>query len=138
MSLLDVTNLQTTFFTDDGRVGAVDGVSFSVERGQVLGIVGESGCGKSVTMLSIMRLLSEKNSTTEGEVLFEGDDLLDMPNRQMQRIRGSAMAKAPLRLMTERLTGAQHKRETSSAWARAGSARRRDWLQHCGGQQART
>ncbi len=92
MSLLDVNDLQTTFFTDDGRVGAVDGVSFSVERGQVLGIVGESGCGKSVTMLSIMRLLSEKSSTTEGKVLFEGDDLLGMPNRQMQQIRGSAMA----------------------------------------------
>ena len=92
MSLLDVTDLRTTFITDDGRVGAVDGVSFSVERGRVLGIVGESGCGKSVTMLSIMRLLSEKSSRTEGEVVFDGDDLLALPNRQMRHIRGSAMA----------------------------------------------
>jgi peptide/nickel transport system ATP-binding protein len=92
MSLLDVTDLRTTFVTDDGRVGAVDGVSFSVERGQVLGIVGESGCGKSVSMLSIMRLLSDRNSTTEGEVLFDGQDLLSMSNRQMQNVRGSSMA----------------------------------------------
>ena len=92
MSLLDVIDLHTTFVTDDGRVGAVDGVSFSVERGQVLGIVGESGCGKSVTMLSIMGLLSPRSSMTEGSVVFEGQELLDMPRRQMQRIRGAGMA----------------------------------------------
>lgn len=92
MSLLDVTDLRTSFITDDGRVGAVDGVSFSVERGQVLGIVGESGCGKSVTMLSIMQLLSKRSSTTEGEINFDGQELLGMSSREMQRIRGSAMA----------------------------------------------
>jgi oligopeptide/dipeptide ABC transporter ATP-binding protein len=92
MSLLDVKNLRTTFFTDDGSIGAVDDVSFSVERGKVLGIVGESGCGKSVTMLSLMQLLSRKSSRTEGEVIFDGRDLLAMNPKEMQTVRGSAMA----------------------------------------------
>jgi peptide/nickel transport system ATP-binding protein len=92
MPLLEVNDLHTSFSTDDGIVQAVDGVSFSVERGQVLGIVGESGCGKSVTMLSIMRLLSTRRSRTTGGVSFDGTDLLAMDNKEMRRIRGNDIA----------------------------------------------
>jgi peptide/nickel transport system ATP-binding protein len=88
MPLLEVKDLHTSFSTDDGVVQAVDGVSFSVERGQVLGIVGESGCGKSVTVLSIMRLLSTRRSTSTGEVHFDGVELLSQPRSKMQNIRG--------------------------------------------------
>ena len=92
MPLLDVKDLHTSFSTDDGVVQAVDGVSLSVERGKVLGIVGESGCGKSVSMLSIMRLLSTRRSHTTGTVTFDGTDLLSIPNREMQKIRGKEIA----------------------------------------------
>ena len=92
MPLLDVSDLHTSFSTDDGTVRAVEGVSFSVEAGKVLGIVGESGCGKSVTMLSIMRLLSERRSTSTGSVNFEGTELLGLSNKQMRQIRGKEIA----------------------------------------------
>ena len=92
MALLEVNNLQTSFSTDDGTVRAVDGVSFDVARGQVLGIVGESGCGKSVAMLSIMRLLSTRQSKTTGSVSFEGTDLLGMSSKGMQQVRGKDIA----------------------------------------------
>jgi oligopeptide/dipeptide ABC transporter ATP-binding protein len=92
MTLLDVTDLRTTFSTDDGVVGAVDGVSFTVEAGKVLGIVGESGCGKSVTMLSIMRLLSPRRSTTTGSIMFEGRDLLTLSDKEMRSVRGKEIA----------------------------------------------
>jgi oligopeptide/dipeptide ABC transporter ATP-binding protein len=92
VALLEVEDLRTTFFTDDGAVGAVDGVSFDLDRGQVLGIVGESGSGKSVTMLSIMRLLSEQHSKTTGSVTFDGVDVLALPQKAMREYRGSEMA----------------------------------------------
>jgi oligopeptide/dipeptide ABC transporter ATP-binding protein len=92
MALLEVNDLRTTFSTDDGPVRAVDGVSFDIERGQVIGIVGESGSGKSVTMLSIMRLLSERHSKTTGEAIFDGQDLLKLPQREMRTVRGANMA----------------------------------------------
>ena len=92
MSLLEVTDLHSSFSTDDGTVRAVEGVSFSVERGQVLGVVGESGCGKSVTMLSIMRLLSPRRSTTTGSVNFDGVDLLSLSTKQMRKVRGKEIA----------------------------------------------
>ena len=92
MPLLEVSDLHTAFSTDDGVVRAVEGVSFTVDRGQVLGIVGESGCGKSVTMLSIMRLLSSRQSNTTGRVMFDGTDLLATSSREMQRIRGKEIA----------------------------------------------
>ena len=77
-ALLDVKGLKTYFFTRDGVVRAVDGVSFSVARGETLAIVGESGCGKSVTSLSILRLIaSPPGRTVEGSVVFEGRDLLE-------------------------------------------------------------
>jgi peptide/nickel transport system ATP-binding protein len=91
--LLEVDNLTTYFFTRDGIVRAVDGVSFSVRRGEVLAIVGESGCGKSVTSLSIMRLIaSPPGKTVEGRVLFEGRDLLQLSEAEMRNIRGDAIS----------------------------------------------
>ena len=91
--LLDVQSLKTHFFTRDGVVRAVDGVSFSVGRGETLAIVGESGCGKSVTSLSILRLIaSPPGRTVEGRVMFEGRDLLDLPEPEMRKIRGDAIS----------------------------------------------
>ena len=73
--LLQVTDLHTHFFTDDGVVKAVDGVSFLVRKGRTLGIVGESGCGKSITALSILRLLDHPGRVVAGEIRFKGKDL---------------------------------------------------------------
>jgi peptide/nickel transport system ATP-binding protein len=91
--LLDVQGLKTYFFTRDGVVRAVDGVSFSVGRGETLAIVGESGCGKSVTSLSILRLIaSPPGRTVEGRVMFEGRDLLELPEPEMRKVRGDAIS----------------------------------------------
>ena len=92
MSLLEVRDLKTHFRTDDGIVKAVDGVSFSVDKGKTLGIVGESGSGKSVTCLTIMGLNAKKNTITTGEALFNGQDLLRMPSKKLRQIRGNDMA----------------------------------------------
>jgi oligopeptide/dipeptide ABC transporter ATP-binding protein len=91
--LLQVEGLVTKFFTDDGVVTAVDHVSFSVRPGEVLGIVGESGCGKSVAALSIMRLVQDPpGKITGGRILFQGRDLLALNDRQMRTIRGNEIA----------------------------------------------
>ncbi len=88
-TILEVQNLVTTFETDAGRLTAVDGVSFSVRRGRTLGIVGESGCGKSVTALSIMRLLPQPmGRIAGGRILFEGRDLAALSPDEMHKIRG--------------------------------------------------
>jgi len=88
--LLEVKDLHTSFFTEDGEVKAVDGIDFVVEKGKTLGIVGESGSGKSVTSLSIMRLLEGTTATIpSGEILYDGKDLLKMSNQEMMRIRGN-------------------------------------------------
>ena len=92
MPLLEVQDLKTYFRTDDGIVKAVDGVSFSVEKGRTLGIVGESGCGKSVTCLTIMGLNSPRNTITSGQALFKGEDLLTMSQRRLREIRGNDIA----------------------------------------------
>jgi peptide/nickel transport system ATP-binding protein len=88
VALLDVRDLRTSFHTGDGIVKAVDGVSFSVEKGQTLGIVGESGCGKSVTCLTIMGLNPKRNTATSGQALWKGDDLLKAKPRELREIRG--------------------------------------------------
>jgi oligopeptide/dipeptide ABC transporter ATP-binding protein len=89
MSLLDVRNLQTSFYTRDGLVRAVDDVSFEVGEGETLAIVGESGCGKSVTALSIMRLIRwPPGRIVGGQILFQGRDLLGLPEAEMRAIRG--------------------------------------------------
>jgi peptide/nickel transport system ATP-binding protein len=92
MALLEVRDLRTSFRTDDGIVKAVDGVSFSIERGRTLGIVGESGCGKSVTCLSIMGLNNRRNTISSGEALFNGEDLLRMSPRRLRGLRGNDIA----------------------------------------------
>ncbi|MBL9208066.1 MAG: ABC transporter ATP-binding protein [Opitutaceae bacterium] len=87
--VLEVRDLVTTFDTDAGTLTAVDGVSFPVHRGRTLGIVGESGCGKSVTALSIMRLLPQPmGRIRSGRILFDGMDLATLPTEEMRRIRG--------------------------------------------------
>jgi peptide/nickel transport system ATP-binding protein len=92
MPLLDVRDLKTHFRTDDGIVRAVDGVSFSVEKGKTLGIVGESGSGKSVTCLTIMGLNAKRNTITSGEALFKDRDLLTMSPHELRTIRGNDIA----------------------------------------------
>ncbi len=90
--LLEVRNLKTYFFTEDGVVKAVDGVDFTVGRGEVLGLVGESGCGKSVTSLSIMRLVGPPGKIVEGEIIFEDKDLLKISEAEMVHMRGNRMS----------------------------------------------
>jgi oligopeptide/dipeptide ABC transporter ATP-binding protein len=90
--LLSVEGLQTHFETGQGVLRAVDGMSFSIERGEVLGLVGESGCGKSVTSLSIMRLVPPPGRVAAGRVLFEGEDLLAKDAEAMRRVRGARIA----------------------------------------------
>lgn len=90
--LLDVENLHTSFFTDNGEVKAVNGISFKLEKGKTLGIVGESGSGKSVTAYSIMQILAETGRVTEGKVLFKGDNILDYSESEMQKFRGEKIS----------------------------------------------
>ena len=93
MKLLEVNDLKTYFYTDSGVGKAVDGVSFSLEKGKTLGIVGESGCGKSVTSLSIMRLVDPATGRNEGgSILFDGQDLLRLPEKEMRKIRGNRIS----------------------------------------------
>jgi len=92
-TLLEVRNLHTYFRTDEGLVKAVNGIDFTVRRGETLGLVGESGCGKSVTSLSIMRLIPEPpGRIVKGEVVFDGQDLLTLMETQMRRIRGNSIS----------------------------------------------
>ena len=93
MALLEVTGLKTQFFTQDGVVKAVDGVSFHVNEGETLGIVGESGCGKSVSVLSVMRLIPQPpGKIVDGEVMFEGVDLLHVSDNEIRKGRGNQIA----------------------------------------------
>jgi oligopeptide/dipeptide ABC transporter ATP-binding protein len=90
--LLKIENLATYFYTDDGVAKAVDGVSLSIAPGETLGLVGESGCGKSVTALSIMRLISHPGRITGGSILFNGRDLTKLSENEMRKIRGNEIA----------------------------------------------
>jgi oligopeptide/dipeptide ABC transporter ATP-binding protein len=90
--LLEVRNLKTYFYTEDGVVKAVDGVDFTVMPGEVLGLVGESGCGKSVTSLSIMRLVGIPGKVIEGEIIFENRDMLKLPESEMVTMRGNKLS----------------------------------------------
>lgn len=88
--LLEVRGLKTYFYTEDGVVPAVDGVDFTIDKGETLGIVGESGCGKSVTSLSIMKLIPDPpGKIVDGEIMFEGADLLKKTEAEMRKIRGN-------------------------------------------------
>jgi oligopeptide/dipeptide ABC transporter ATP-binding protein len=90
--ILQIKNLKTQFFTDDGVVQAVDGVSFDLNPGETLGIVGESGCGKSVTALSILRLIQEPGRIVGGQILFKGSDIVTMSDEDVREIRGKDIA----------------------------------------------
>src|SRR4051794_21167595 len=90
--LLEVRGLGTFFHTDAGTVRAVDGVSFHIDRGETLAVVGESGSGKSVTSLSVMRLIPRPGRFAEGQILFQGSDLLKKSTSEMRRIRGNEIA----------------------------------------------
>ena len=87
--LLDITNLQTFFFTPAGLIKAINGVDLHIDSGETLALVGESGCGKSLTALSLLRLVPEPGRTVGGEILFDGRDLLRMPLNEMRRVRGN-------------------------------------------------
>ena len=89
MKILEVKNLQTSFFTHMGEVQAVRGISFDLDEGEILGIVGESGSGKSVTSLSIMGLVDEPGRIKGGEILFDGKDLSKMTHSELSEIRGN-------------------------------------------------
>jgi oligopeptide/dipeptide ABC transporter ATP-binding protein len=91
-NILEIKNLKTQFFTEGGAVKAVDSVNLVVKRGEVLGLVGESGCGKSVTSLSIMRLVSQPGRIVAGEIIFDDEDLLKLPEKKMMAIRGNRIS----------------------------------------------
>ena len=91
--LLDVKNLKTHFFTEEGVVRAVDGVTWHVDEGETLALVGESGCGKSVTAMSILRLIpSPPGRIVDGEIIFEGQNLLEATDEEMRAIRGNRIS----------------------------------------------
>jgi oligopeptide/dipeptide ABC transporter ATP-binding protein len=90
--LLDVKGLKVRFVTEDGVVRAVDGVDFELDRGEVLGIVGESGSGKSVTAMTLLGLTRDKNTRFEGEVIYKGQNLLDLPESRLRDVRGNEIA----------------------------------------------
>ncbi len=91
-NLLEIKNLKTSFLTGDGEVQAVRGISLSIGKGETVGVVGESGSGKSVTFLSVLRLMASTGRILEGEILFEGRDLVRLTNRQMRSIRGNRIS----------------------------------------------
>lgn len=88
-SLLEVNNLQTFFFTGNNLVKAVAGIDFTINRGETLALVGESGCGKSVTALSLLRLVPEPGRIVQGNIRFDGIDLLHIPETEIRRVRGN-------------------------------------------------
>ena len=91
-TLLQVKNLHTSFYTDSGEVKAVNGISFNLDRGKILGIVGESGSGKSVTAYSLLRILTDTGRVTEGQVLFNGENVLEFSAQKMHTFRGSRIS----------------------------------------------
>jgi len=90
--ILEIKNLQTFFYTDDGVAKAVNGIDFEINKGETLGIVGESGCGKSVTSMSILRLVSSPGKIVGGEIVYNGQNLLNYTENQMRLIRGNEIS----------------------------------------------
>jgi len=90
--LLELRDLCASFFMEDGEVQVLNHVSFSIEKGETAGLVGESGCGKSVTALAIMRLITRPGQITGGQILFDGQDLMALPESEMRKIRGNNIA----------------------------------------------
>ncbi|MDX2105048.1 MAG: ABC transporter ATP-binding protein [Candidatus Melainabacteria bacterium] len=93
--LLEIRNLSTVFYTEEGAVQAVNGVNLTIDRGQVLGVVGESGCGKSITSLSVLGLVPPPGRIARGEIIFDGVDLTKLSERDLQKIRGKKIAYIP-------------------------------------------
>lgn len=91
-NLLEIKNLSTSFFTHVGEVKAVRDISFQLRKGEALGIVGESGSGKSVTMMSMMKLLTDTGKITEGSILFDGEEITNLKEKDMKKIRGNNIA----------------------------------------------
>ena len=89
---MEVKDLKVHFPTEDGVVKAVDGLNFSLQAGETLGVVGESGSGKSVSFLTVMGLINKKSAMVEGQVLFQGQDLVQMSNDELREIRGAKIA----------------------------------------------
>ena len=87
--VLEVKNLKTHFNTDKGVVKAVDGVTFDLTEGKILGVVGESGCGKSITAMSVMRLIDRNGSIVDGTIMYDGRDLAKIKMDEMRKIRGN-------------------------------------------------
>ncbi|MBD3109992.1 ABC transporter ATP-binding protein [Bacillus sp. AGMB 02131] len=130
--ILEVKNLRTSFFTDEGEVKAVNGVDFSIERGKTIGIVGESGSGKSITSLSVLRLLQEPaGKVVGGEIIFKGENLLNKSKKEMMQIRGnniSMIFQEPMTSLNPTLTCGEQiaesirihqKLKRKDAWAKA-------------------
>jgi peptide/nickel transport system ATP-binding protein len=139
MALLEVENLQTHFRTPDGVNRAVDGVSFHVDEGETLAVVGESGCGKSVTASSILRLVPEPPGKIAGSIRFRGTDLLQLPDREMRRVRGndiSMIFQEPMTSLNPVLTIGRQLTETlrlhQRLGKRAADARAQEMLQLVG------
>lgn len=95
MSLLEVSGLSTVYFTEQEPVWAVRDVSLSLERGEVLGLVGESGCGKSTLVMSLLRLIKTPGKIVAGSMTFEGQSLFELPRKRMRHIRGARMSLVP-------------------------------------------
>jgi ABC-type dipeptide/oligopeptide/nickel transport system ATPase component len=124
--LLDIRGLRTQFFTDDGLARAVDGVSYSLDRSETVGVVGESGCGKSVTALSILRLIPDPpGKIVDGEIAFEGTNLLTLSPAQMRRIRGNDISMIFQEPMTSRRNRRQsgYREQSSQSHRRFGDRR---------------
>ncbi len=123
-TLLEIIDLRTVFRTDAGTVRAVDGISFSVGRGEAVGLVGESGCGKSVTALSIMRLVSDPpGEIVSGSILLEGRNILAIPERAMRKVRGNKISivfQEPLTSLNPVFTCGEQVREAISLHQKLG------------------
>ncbi len=132
--LLEVENLHTQFKTDDGLVKAVDDVSYTVEEKEIVGVVGESGCGKSVTQLSVMRLIGPPGKITGGRILFEGKDLMtyEANGPEMRSIRGAKIAMIFQEPMTSLQPGT-HRRPATYRNARTASQDEQSPSQEPGG-----
>ena len=125
-NLIEIRDLQTSFFTGEGELRAVDGVSFAIEEGRTMGLVGESGCGKSVTALSTMQLIPKSaGRIVGGEIRYRGENLLDFDEARMRRIRGNEISmifQEPMTSLNPVFTVGTQIEEPSSCTS--GSARR--------------